>query len=177
MKKLLPLAVIVALSLTVVACTANQVLTDIEAALQAISVLQAFLPLAGISPAIANDVGEYASAAATGIGQCSALLAAGGETVTLVSKCEQSLSAAIKPTLPPGTPMKVIGLVDAVYAEIQVVYAAIESSAPAPAPVKASALKAHAAPANPTVWYPSKRDASKLLGLATQAEKLANAGK
>ena len=177
-RRLLSLAMLVALSLTVVACTANQVFTALESALQAISVLQAFLPLAGVSPAVAADVGEYASAAATGVGQCSALLAAGGETVTLVSKCGQSLTAAIKPTLPPGTPMKVIGLVSAVYDEIQVVYDAIEANAPAPpGPVTQAKVKAHAVTAPSAVWYPSKHDASKLLGLATQAQKLANAGK
>ena len=176
-QRLLSLIVIVALSLTVVACTANQVFTAIEAALQAISVLQAFLPLAGVSPAIAQQIGDYSSAAAAGIGQCSATLAAGGETVTLVTKCEQSLSSAVRPVLPPGTPLKVLGLVDAVYGEIQVIYAAIEANAPAPAPITQAKVKAHAVTAPSAVWYPSKHDASKLLGLATQAQKLANAGK
>lgn len=176
-RRLAMLVVLVALSLSVVACTANQVFTAIEAALQAISALQGFLPLAGVSPAVAQQVGEYTSAAATGVGQCSALLAAGGETVTLVSKCGQALTAAVKPVLPPGTPMKVIGLVSAVYDEIQVVYDAIEANAPAPPkPVTQAKLKAHAA-APSTTWYPSKKDASKLLNLATQAQKLANAGK
>lgn len=169
---------IVALSLSVVACSSSQVFASIEAALQAISALQSFLPVAGVSPALAKEVGEYASAAATGVGQCSALLAAGGETVTLVSKCGQFLAAAVQPTLPPGTSQQVIGMVSAVYAEIQVVYAAIEAASPAPpitqAPVKKAAMiHAHAVKTIPAAWNPSKRDSARMLALSKKALALA----
>lgn len=176
---LVSIVAIICLSLT--ACSGSQIFTAIETALQAISALQAFLPTAGLSPVLSKQIGDYASAAAAGVGQCSSLLAAGGDTVTLVSKCGQALTAAVKPVLPPGTPTKVVGIVDAVYGEIQVVYAIIESTATPSAAKPAApkgihisvARKPHAAAPLPTAWYPSKHDASKLLGLATQAQKLA----
>lgn len=162
-----------ALALSIVGCKTQSTATVMEDAaivLNAVAGLQGALPLAGISPVLAKQIGDYASAAAAGVGQCAAVLSAGGETTTLVAKCGEDLTAAIKPTLPPGTPQNVVGLVNVIYSELQVVYAAIEAGQESPAaggPTKASLA--------PRVMYtPSAKEAKELRALAVRASALAS---
>lgn len=164
--KTLSIIMILVLSLTAVGCSGTSVLTDIQAVLDGIAALQGELPLAGVSPAIAKAIGDYASAAATGVGQCAALLAMGGDTTTLVAKCGAYLTAAVKPVLPPGTAQNIVGLVNLIYEEIQVVYTAIEAGQKG-SPVSTNKLSI------PTTWHPSYRYAGKLRAMANQAAILA----
>lgn len=165
---------IISLCLSGTGCGTTQVFTSVEAVLNGIAALQSALPTAGVPPTIAKQIGDYATAAAMGVGQCASLLAAGGDTATLVAACGKDLASAVQPALPPGTPQNVAGLVAAVYAEIQVVYAAIEAASPAPSTTtgtkKAALAKAGESPVH---WQPGSEEARKLRGLAARASKLA----
>lgn len=170
------LVLIVSLSLSATGCGTTQVFASVEAVLNGIAALQSALPTAGVPPALAKQIGDYAAAAATGVGQCASLLAAGGDTATLVAACGKDLAAAVQPVLPPGTPQNVAGLVAAVYAEIQVVYAAIEAASPAPSTTTTTKKAATArAGFSPVHWQPSAQEARKLRGVASRAAKLAKA--
>lgn len=154
-------------------CGGSQVLANITAVLNGIAALQAALPSAGVSPAIAKEIGEYASAAANGTAKCAADLAAGGDTAVLVAKCGQYLAGAVQPALPPGTPQNVAGLVATVYAEIQVVYAAIEANSKGASTGTGASRASVTLVANKATWTPSKREASQLRSLSVRASKLA----
>lgn len=163
-------AILAILTLSLTACGGSEVLANVTAVLNGIAALEGALPSAGISPGIAKEIGEYASAAAAGTAKCATDLAAGGETAVLVAKCGQYLAAAVQPALPPGTPQNIAGLVATVYAEIQVVYAAVEANSKGSSP---GTGVAKAAVTTRATWEPSKRESTQLRALAARASKLA----
>lgn len=111
------IALIIVLSLLMVACSTSQIITDVEIVSTAISVGAPIVAAFG-GPG-ASTISAYLTVAAQG-SQCllTAAQASGATSISIAAAAASCFGAAVVPALPPGTPATVIAIVEAVSAGI-----------------------------------------------------------